>query len=65
MTTPPQIDGARHCTHHFCQCFEASKLLHILDRTGEVRYLLQAIACHDRTVPCQMYVERKGETDGR
>jgi hypothetical protein len=42
------------CEHHACRCARADELADAYDRTGEVRYLFEAIAAHERLVRCRL-----------
>lgn len=42
------------CEHYYCRCARANELAAISDRTGEVDYLVQAIAVHSQRVTCRI-----------
>lgn len=46
---PPQ-----HCEHYECRCERAEELARIADRTGQGRYLLDAVHVHEQKVLCRM-----------
>jgi len=41
------------CEHYECRCARAHELALIADRTGDVRYLTQAIEVHSQKVCCR------------
>ena len=43
------------CTHNACRCARAAELAAMCDRTGDIRYLLEAIGVHGREVECRLY----------
>jgi hypothetical protein len=45
------------CTHYGCRCLRAEQLAKIAERTGDGRYLVEAIAVHHQSVPC--WLERE------
>jgi hypothetical protein len=42
-----------NCEHHYCRCLRAQELLFIYDRTGQGRYLQDAIGVHSQRVECR------------
>lgn len=55
----PDVQSVR-CTHHACRCARAAELAAIADRTGEVRFLVEALSIHESEVWC---VEPKASKD--
>lgn len=47
--TPAQMK----CEHYACRCARAAELAAIADRTGDARYLAEAIAVHHAKVTCR------------
>lgn len=50
-TDPPPRAG--NCTHYDCRCARALELAQLADRTGDARYLRDAIDAHDQEVRCR------------
>jgi hypothetical protein len=48
-----QLPPLETCEHHKCRCAAAEELARIHDRTGDPRYLADAIAVHERQVVCR------------
>jgi hypothetical protein len=44
----------RLCDHYACRCARAAELADIADRTGNGRYLVEAIGAHGQQVPCRL-----------
>jgi hypothetical protein len=42
------------CTHDYCRCMRAAELASIADRTGDPRYLYDAIHVHGMEVVCRL-----------
>ncbi len=49
------------CTHHACRCARADELARIADRTGEARYLAEAVAVHSQEVECRQSDPKRAE----
>jgi hypothetical protein len=49
MNEPPPM-----CSHHYCRCVRAEELCRVADRTGQGRYIAEAIGVHFQLVQCQM-----------
>ena len=54
------------CEHYDCRCLRAVQLATIADRTGNVRYMREAIHVHQQKVECRRIVPsaqpaKKGE----
>lgn len=45
--------GMKHCTHYACRCARAEELAAMADRTGNMKFLAEAIAVHSQTVRCR------------
>jgi hypothetical protein len=54
------------CEHYICRCARAAELAEISERTGEARYVLEAIAVHHEAVACRLapIVRERGAGDG-
>jgi hypothetical protein len=50
----------RLCTHYACRCARAAELAAWSDRTGEVRFLLDALRVFEVAVPCRVADEELG-----
>lgn len=50
----PRYPAPRLCTHHYCRCIRAAELATIADRTGNNRYLADALEAHSQTVACRL-----------
>jgi hypothetical protein len=49
------------CIHYACRCARAAELAALADRTGDARFLVEAIAVHDRPVTCRAVDDDDGD----
>ena len=45
---------SEYCDHHYCRCMARELLCRIADRTGDGRYLLDALRVDERKVKCRL-----------